>query len=229
MASGDRKLEQRLDELAQQGADPLRLEVLDRARQFKRSWIDMAEVLLKVRASGAYEAWGYADFHAYCADELLIKRKTVDKLTGSLTAIKRHAPALLDAEDLERPIPSYDAVDYFARAVGDGGDDSSADRPIEVLDELREAVFDQVRPVSAIRRQFNPVLYPKSDDQCVLEALEKASAAARRIASLLPDIDGLSRGRVLEVETALEALQRDLELLIPGARERLEQLRARAS
>ncbi len=229
MASGDRKLQLRMAELAEQGADPLRLEVLQRARQFKRSWIDMAEALMKVRASGAYQAWGHADLYAYCADELLIKRKTVDKLTGSLTAIKRHAPALLDARDLERPIPSCESVDYFARAVGERGEDSPPDHPIEVLDELREAVFDQARPLSAIRRQFNSVLYPKSDDQCALEALEKASAAARRVANLLPTVDGLSRRRVLEVEAALGALQQDLERLIPAARERLEQVRGRAS
>jgi hypothetical protein len=234
MASGDRKLQQRMDQLLEEGADPLRLEALERARTFKRSWIDMAEALMQVRATEAYQAWGYADLYAYCADELLIKRKTVDKLTGSLTAIKRHAPALLDAGDLDQPIPSYDAVDYFARAMGEGGDDSPPEHSppkhsVEVLDELREAVFDEGRPVSAIRRQFNPVLYPKSDDQCALEALEKASAAARRVANLLHSIDGLSPRRVLEVEAALLALQQDLDRLIPGARERLDQLRDRAS
>jgi len=222
MASGDRKLQQRLDELAGQGADPLRLRVLECARKFKRSWIDMAEALLEVRASGAYQVWGYDDLYAYCADELLIKRQTVDKLTGSFAAIQRHAPALLDDRERDRPVPSYDAVDYFARAMGEGSDQPPPDHPPEVVDELREAVFEQARPVSAIRRQFNSVLYPKSDDQRALEALERTNAAARRIAALLPTIDGLSSRRVREVEAALEGLQQDLDRLLPAVRGRLD-------
>lgn len=228
MASGENKLQQRMDELAGQGADPLRLRVIKCARAFKRSWIDMAEALLQVRASNAYQAWGYDDLYAYCADELLLKRKTVEKLTGSFTAIQRHAPALLDERESDQPIPSYDSVDYFARAMGEGSDQPPPDHPPEVIDELREAVFDQARPVSAIRRQFNSVLYPKSEDQLAVDALERARAAAKRIAALLPTIEGLSSRRVQEVEAALEGLRGDLERLLPEARERIDHVVDRA-
>ena len=42
---GGTKLQDRADELASQGADPMRIEALHRARRFKRSWLEMAEAL----------------------------------------------------------------------------------------------------------------------------------------------------------------------------------------
>jgi hypothetical protein len=63
-----RQLDEREALLEQQGAEPLRLEMLRLARSFKRSWIEMAEALVRLRDSRAYEGWGYPDLYAYCAD-----------------------------------------------------------------------------------------------------------------------------------------------------------------
>jgi hypothetical protein len=210
-----RRLAERAVHLEAEGADPLRLKVLAAARKFKRSWIEMARVLVKVRASRAYESWGYADLYAYCAEELLIKARTVDKLTGSYVTLEKHAPDLLDA-NVDRPVPSYDAVDYFARLVGDHADDADASSD-EVIADLRQAVFDDAKPVNLLRRQFNPILCPRSDEDVAREALERASSAARRLLSILSGVRGLPKRRVNEVTAALEALDRDLALLMSRA------------
>jgi hypothetical protein len=202
---------QRLDSRGAEDADPLRVKVLATARRFKRSWVEMAAALVEVRGQRAFEAWGYSDLYAYCAEELLIKPRTVDKLTGSYGTLERHAPELLQ-RDVERPLPSFDAIDYFARMVGSHSDDPprGLGRP-EVLDELRHAVFEEARPVTALRRQFNPLLQPRSEDEQAKEAAEKASAAARRLAALLPGVRALRRSRINEVVAMLEELQRELD------------------
>ncbi len=219
MAGKQQQLEQRAHRLAEQGADPLRLEVLSCARQFKRSWVDMARALTKVHQRRAYVKWGYPDLYAYCAEELLIKKATVDKLTGSYFALERHAPKLLEADGIQQPIPSHDSVDYFARALGERGSRPPKTPPaVEVLDELKRAVFENAQPLSALRQQFDPVLYAKSDQEKQQALLAKARAEVRRLLALLPDLPGLSRRRIAEVEAALEALGRDLERLEPRDR-----------
>ena len=142
LVSATDTLGQRVMDLQSDGADPLRIELLHRARRFKRSWIEMAEALTQLRVSRAYEGWGYADLYGYCNDELLIKKRTVDKLTGSYRAIERHAPQILDAANDDSPMPSIDAVDYFARAMGEHRDDAEpAGAARTVVDELQRAVF----------------------------------------------------------------------------------------
>src|SRR4030095_15796550 len=141
-------LEQRAAHLAAAGAAPLRLEALSTARKFKRSWLEMARVLVRIRELEAYAEWGYPDLYRYCADELHLKPRTVDKLTASYGTIERHAPELIGGQS-DRPGPSGEAVEYFARLVGEHPDHKT------VLD-LRQAVCEEARPIQALRRQFNP-------------------------------------------------------------------------
>lgn len=215
MATTD-QLEARAHELEAEGADPRRVELIRRARRFKRSWIEMAEALVEVRVSRAYEAWGYPDFYAYCAGELLLKRRTVEKLTGSYNTIKRHAPDVLEGDG---EVPSFDSVDYFTRALdragfNDEGWEDVGESPPAPIQELRQAVFDESRPVSSLRREFHPIIFKKSDEEEARELREKAHSYAQRLCRMLPDVPGLTKTRVAETAAALDALCRDLEALL---------------
>ena len=140
---------QRLGDLAEaleaEGADELRVHIVRRAREFKRSWVMMAEALVEVRNRESYLEWGYEDFYTYCALELQIKQATADKLTGSYVALKRHAPAVLKRDGLTERIPTCDAVDYFAKALQKNPSNDDGERAVseEVVDELRHAVFEE--------------------------------------------------------------------------------------
>ncbi len=206
--------------LLEQGADPLRIEILQRARRFKRSWLDMAEALLQVKASGAFTDWGYADLYAYCEEELLIKRRTVDKLTVSFSTIKQHAPQVLEKQ-ADMPVPNYDAVDYFKKVM-----DKPDAPPPEVVEELKTAVFEQGQPANMLRKHFNPIFFAKSTEDVALDALVKAKNTAEKLEKLLADVDGLSESSVTSVGSALEVLTAELEMMIPAAKERAQVTRA---
>lgn len=241
MANGTKKIDDLAELLERTGGDAQRLEVVRRTQRFKRSWIELAEALIKVRAGRAYERWGYDDFHAYCAQELTLKKATVDKLTVSYSTVQRHAPEVLEWDGVARTIPTVEAIDYFSRAIGDGpandlsGDEEPAPAPSrrapprphapEVLDELKSAVFDEGQPVAELRKRFDPVLHPRPKGAEKLDLLNKASAAARKLAELLPDLDGLPEKRVRRLEEELGALRDDIEALAEPLREKL----ARAS
>ena len=214
-------MHQRLGDLAQaleaEGADKLRVHVVRRARDFKRSWVMMAEALVEVRNREAYLAWGYDDFYSYCSLELQLKQATADKLTGSYVALKRHAPSVLKRDGLNERIPTCDAVDYFAKALAknpsnDAEDEPGVDRGL--VDELREAVFEEGMPVAELRKRFNPVFHPKPEGAEQMEAIRRATAAARRLERMIEEIDGLHRPTVRATLDSLEALREELTDLL---------------
>ncbi len=218
---------QRLGDLAEtleaEGADELRVHVVRRARDFKRSWVMMAEALVEVRNRESYLEWGYENFYAYCALELQIKQATADKLTGSYVALKRHAPSVLKRDGLNQRIPTCDAVDYFARALNKApGEDGPNERAVdqEVVDELRQAVFEEGAPVTELRKRFNPVLHPRPEGAEQIDAIRRATTATRRLERMIEEIDGLHRPTVRAALDSLEALREDLADLLERTKAR---------
>lgn len=218
----EEKLEQLADGLKAAGDDALRLEVVQRARRFKRSWVEMAEALVHVNDSRAYERWGYNDLHEYCAKELRIRPQTVDKLTGSYSALRAHAPEVLARDGVARTIPTIDAVDYFARALERrGGDDMEPSA--ELVDDLHKAVFDEALPVEAIKKRFNPLFQPqKTSAPSDVELFERTRATARRLGLLVEECKGLSGETRQMVEEALAELETQLTSKIEAKRKKLE-------
>ena len=241
VANGTKKIDEVAALLEKTGGDAQRLEVVRRTQKFKRSWIELAEALTKVRATRSFARWGFEDFYAYCSSELTLKRATVDKLTISYNTIQTHAPEVLEWDGVAKAIPSYDAVDYFSRAVGPANDPepegdeppargrkpASAPRDPELVREMKSAVFDEGQPVAELRKRFDPVLHPRPKGADRLELLTKASACARKLAELLPDIDGLPEKRVRKLEEELGALRENLESLAEPLREQVARAQKR--
>lgn len=193
-----------------------RMEVVAKARSFKRSWVDMAESLVEVRTRGYFQKWGYETLHGYALEELNIKRGTVDKLTGSYHALEQHVPHVLQWDGVAQSMPDMDAVEYFAKAVEPRKDDDGEPAegpPREVIDELKQAIFeDQINP-SSLRRRFNPMLNPRPEVDPRKELLARVKAQAKRLEELLGGVEGLTEERVEQVTSALEELRADLDHL----------------
>ena len=75
------KVEQELEDAqARHDDDPERANLLRVARQFKASWIELAESLTETRKNGSWKKWGFASFDEYAKKELHLRQETVDKL-----------------------------------------------------------------------------------------------------------------------------------------------------
>lgn len=222
------KIDELIKNLERSGADPKRLEVLRSTQRFKRSWVELAETLVVLRRDKSYEAWGFSDFHKYCNDELHLRRSTVDKLTVSFSTLKRLAPQVLQWDGVAKQIPSYQAVNYFGKAVEaanrapSASQDGPTPKPREVLKELRQAVFDEGQSVAELKRRFDPILHPKPQGADKLEVIQKALTSVRKLAELLPEVEGLTEKRVAGVEKALGGLRQDLEALAEPLRTKIE-------
>jgi hypothetical protein len=83
-----------------------------------------------------------------------------------------------------------------------------------VIDELRQAVFEEGAPVTDLRKRFNPVFNPKPEGAEQIDAIRRATAAAARLERMIEEIDGLRRPMVRTTLETLEALREDLTELL---------------
>jgi hypothetical protein len=197
----------------ERGGDQLRLFAAKSTYHFKHSWIELADALVQVKNSGAFIQWGYDAFLSYCEGELGLKKALVDKLTVSFTTLEQYAPERLSGE-AETPIPSYQSLDYFARAMGDPRFDGSdpRDAPQEPLSpeltgQLQTAVFEECCTHKQLKDRFDPLIRPKSDVEEQQESLRKVLTTTKRLQEQLESLDGLDADLFRESMDILNRLQ----------------------
>jgi hypothetical protein len=211
------KVESDLEErIAACRGDGERVEILERARRFKASWLELAESLSGVLAHETYRRWGYGDFESYCKKELHLKRDTAYKLAGSYTFLKTRAPNVLRRDGMRAPIPPLDSVDFWMKAEEKAhADEGGPTAPLrgEALEELRHAVVDEGLPAGAIRRKYKEVFFPTApEDEAAREARERKeiAAAATRLVDLIADSVVVPKGLAADVEEQLGRLVQEL-------------------
>lgn len=249
MARTSRKLDALASLLERTNGDPKRIEAVRRAQNFRRSWIDLAETLNRIRNQNLYEKWGFTDFYDYCQEELTLKKATVDKLTISYNTLERHAPQVLERDGVANTIPSYEAIDYFHKTIGDldeppppaANDDEGEEVAVlprrgrvplpptpELRREFEQAVFDEGQPVGELRKRFDQQFFPRPAGADDLDTIRKASAAARKLAALIVEIPGLPEKQVRRVEAELGKLREALDDMLPEVQEKVAKATARA-
>ncbi len=224
MSRAIQKLTQLISHL-ERGNDPLRLFAAKSAYHFKHSWIEMADALVQVRDSGTYRQWGYDSLLTYCEGELGLKKALVDKLTVSFSAMEKYAPERLSGEE-NAPIPGYQSLDYFARAMGDPRFDGSdpRDAPQEPLSpeltgQLRAAVFDECCTPKQLRERFEPLIRPRSAAEEERDAVRRTLTTTKRLREQLEDLGGIGADLFRDATDVLARLQTAME----ERREKLEE------
>jgi hypothetical protein len=178
----DREME---DTMLAVADDAERVEVLDKARHFKRSWIELGEALCRVYQREAWVHWGFAGFEEYCRKELHLKKATVAKLLGSYRFLQAQAPRLLERVSAEpaTPVPSLQAVDFVARAAERGAADQ------DTLEEIQRAAFEEGADAPLLSRRFKEVAFPVDEAERGDKLRHSLVGAARRLANLIAEPD----------------------------------------
>jgi hypothetical protein len=201
----DRALEDRMLAFAGDGE---RVEVLARARTFKRSWIELAEALSQVYERASWQRWGFESFEAYCKNELHVTPATAAKLLGSFRFLRASAPRVIARaqEEPAAPVPSLAAVDFVARATDRGAADKGA------LSEIRRAAFDEGMDGPALSRRFREVAFPVDEGEAGDRLRKQIVSCARRLAQLMAEPGAqVPRKVAASVEEAVGQLLETLE------------------
>jgi hypothetical protein len=200
------KIEQRM---AAAGGDPLRQQILQSAKNFKSSWIDLGQALYSVWKDKLYKEWGYMTFDTYTSKEIGIKKQTAVKLLKSYYFLEKEEPAYLkkDYAEAAEPsaIPSYEAVNVLRLAKDNKVLDSSD------YASMRKNVFEMGKDAKEVKKDLTAIMKQREElepDEARkikrLSALKRFVSALKTVkreiemskllpASILKEVDGLIR------------------------------------
>lgn len=203
----DRQMEDRLIAVAN---DPLRADTLQKARAFKRTWLELAEALTRVQSHSSWKAWGFSDFDAYCRKELHLRGSTVAKLLGSYRFLETSAPRVIEraraTDHFEAPIPSLPVVEFVQKATERGSADP------ETLQTIARVAFDEGAEIPRLSKQFKEIAFPESPVDRREKLRASIAAAARRLSSLIAENDSpVPRKLAIRVEETVGELLEAIE------------------
>ncbi len=200
------KAELHIEEIMQQ-LDPAseRYRVLNSARRFKSSWIELGEELLKVNQEHLYRNWGYESFEDYCTREVRIKKPTALKLTRAYNYLAQEEPQLLTRQAELNPLPDYRTVDLLRRAR------QEEQLSGEQFDALRKTALEQARSHPTVLKQFKEMTAAADSDPQAerIRHCKSALSAARRLLSSLENLDNLADAYQAPLIELLELLKQE--------------------
>jgi hypothetical protein len=201
MTTATARIETKLEELPE---GSVRRNVLECARRFKASWLELGRMLCAVRDDALWKDWGYASFEVYCAKELFIRRQTVEKLTRSYGFLSRHEPGLV-REPAVHTTPSFEVIEVLSRAEAAGR------LPEDGWREIKEQVLERASSPAAVSRQLGERYgKPPPTPAPAEERLHKLAALASRLAAACASEEDVPQA---VVERA-RALAEDIEALL---------------
>ncbi|HPH67212.1 MAG TPA: hypothetical protein PLF40_15765, partial [Kofleriaceae bacterium] len=175
----DRQMEDRMHAVSD---DPIRADVLAKARTFKRSWLELAECLSQCQAKQWWRDWGYDDFDSYCKKELHLRTNTVAKLLGSYRFLETAAPRVIDrAREQEGPIPSMAAVNFVAKATERGAADE------ETIATMHRVAFEEGVEAPLLSKRFKEAAFPINERERAESQRSMIAQTARKLAALVAE------------------------------------------
>ncbi len=170
------RIEERMEDLE---PESLRYKVLDSARRFKSSWIELGQYLFTVYKDKLFKDWEYLTFEAYCSKEIGIKQATAMKLLKSYSFLEHEEPAFLKRQvtDDQKPsrIPSYESVNALRLA-------KQSDRITERdYQTLREEVLDNVKEDAEVKNKIRYILKSSAPKDSMQEKENRKSQIIKRL------------------------------------------------
>ncbi|MBF0252994.1 MAG: hypothetical protein HQL29_04180 [Candidatus Omnitrophica bacterium] len=201
-----RNLNEKMEEIE---AGSIRYKVLESAKKFKTSWIDLGQTLYTVWKDKLYQEWGYKEFDNYTRKEIGIKSQTSLKLLRSYGYLEQESPEHLKHEVINerdtKTIPTYESVDVLRRASGkkDLGTADVSTIKRKVLEEGRDAK-DAAKDLTVLMKKRRP---EQTEEQRIDEKL-------KRLAKLV-NLVKLVKNEILVNENVItEALSAKTELVL---------------
>ena len=185
----------------------LRRKVLESARRFKASWVDLGRMLAQVRREKAWREWGHASFEEYCTKELFLRRATAEKLALSYGFLERHEPEMARARDI-RSAPPFEVIEVLSRAEAAGRMDRNTWG--ELRDEVMDGEAGRAEVTRAIAERFGPA--PRAPALPPEERVARIAGAARRLAEACEGERGIPaplRRAARDLADALDRLAAD--------------------
>jgi hypothetical protein len=183
-------IEERMENLDK---NSLRYQILESAKNFKTSWIDLGRALYCVWKDKMYKEWGFGTFESYTAKEIGIRKQTAMKLLRSYYFLEKEEPIYLKNDYVESSkaavIPSYESVDLLRLAKNK----KTLDR--QDYANLKKEIFENGKDYRQLRHELTAMIRQR-------EELEPEEAQQKR-----------KLANVKRLLSALKTLKQEAEIL----------------
>jgi len=184
--------------------NPLRQHVLENARNFKRSWIELGRSLYSVWKDKLYRQWGYQDFDNYTTKEIGIRKQTAMKLLRSYFFLEKEEPGYLKesiSEDAKAVnVPSYESVDLLRLAKEKKNLDG------EDYANLKEAVFQKGKDSREVKKDLTSLIRQRQELEPEEAWEQKRQTSIKRFIGILKSLkDEIKGSKMLPVSLVQEA------------------------
>ncbi|MBN1526973.1 MAG: hypothetical protein JW919_05285 [Candidatus Omnitrophica bacterium] len=173
-------IERRL-ETVEEGS--IRHKVLQSAKNFKTSWIELGQALYEVSKDKLYKEWGYITFDAYASKEIGIRKETAVKLLKSYFFLEKEEPWYLQKKNADgaevASVPSYEAVNVLRLAKGSKTVDE------DDYKSLRKNVLELGKDAKEVKRDLVTMIKSRQDIEPEEAREKKRSATLRRFVGTL--------------------------------------------
>ena len=154
----------------------IRYHILESAKNFKSSWIELGRSLYSVWKDKMYKEWGYLGFDIYVSKEIGIRKQTAMKLLKSYYFLEKEEPQYLKDEYVQdaNPVslPSFEAIDILRQAKNkltpDSGDYAS----------LKKGIFENGRQAQEAKKDLTAFIRKRQ------ELLPEQAQSKRKFATL---------------------------------------------
>ncbi len=164
----------------------IRYHILDSAKRFKTSWVDLGRALYSVWKDKLYKGWGFSTFDVYTAKEIGIRKQTAVKLLKSYYFLEKEEPAYLNKDYAEpesaASIPNYESVDVLRRAKSNKAVDKRD------YERLKQDVFEKGRDAGEVKKDLTALIRQRDELEPEEAFAHKRTALVRRLLGTLKSI-----------------------------------------
>ena len=174
------RIEKRMEDLEE---DSIRYKILESAKNFKTSWVDLGQALYSVWKDKIYKDWGYMTFDAYTSKEIGIKKMTAMKLVKSYYFLEKEEPDYLNKEGgVSRPpaeVPTYEAVNLLRLAKNKNALDRSD------YASLRHGVLEMGKDAREVKKDLTLLMKQREEIEPEEARRKRREATIKRLITAL--------------------------------------------
>jgi len=153
-----RSLEKKMEEIE---AGSFRFHVLESAKNFKTSWIELGRALSSVWRDKLFRDWGYSNLELYARKEVGIKKDTAMKLLRSYYFLEKEEPSYLKQEYMDSlnlsSVPSYESVDVLRKAKNKKSINE------EDYANLKKTVFEKGKDARDVKKDLTAMIRQREE------------------------------------------------------------------
>lgn len=206
-------LEQKMQNLDQ---NSLRYHILENAKSFKTSWIELGRALYSVSKDKLYKEWGYSSFDIYTAREIGIRKQTAMKLLRSYSFLEKEEPLYLKKEYVESAdavaVPSYEAIDVLRQAKNKKSidEDGYAEIKKKVFEKGKDAI-EVRKDLTAMIRQREELAPEEAREQKRIVIVKRFLSALKSLKKEIEILKLLPAPLIKEADSLISKLEAEIE------------------